>query len=431
MALIDRPGVPSAWDSVPYGGRGLGYVDAMHQSLRPYAGATVLTAYAALPAAERGALLTEPWSHWSRRVVDELSTVHPDLPERVQRIDLMRYGKDAPRDVMDLLFAELMLWGRAQGYRRFDLGMAPLSGLEAHQLAPLLDRAGALVFRHGEHFYNFEGLRRYKDKFKPVWERDNGFALGSGGVFLVIESKEHAQARGATIEVGYAHHTRAFEPLRSYHPLDRVVARVIEQAFIWDFSDAVASGVLSVTNTSHRAPIPGLKGTQDYLGINYYGRFYVKTDLLAPTKFQVLMHDPETPEVDKPNDLGWASYPRGFGLILQRAGSRYRLPIYVLENGTADRKDDDTDRQRLLVEHVKEMWLARQHGADVRGYFHWSLLDNFEWAEGFDARFGLIKVDYKDGFRRTPRPSAALYTRIIEHNGLDEELARHYGLLPE
>jgi beta-glucosidase len=243
--------------------------------------------------------------------------------------------------------------------------------------------------------------------------------------------KQEAQKRGAAIEVGYAQHTRAFEPLRTYHPLDRVVARVIEQAFIWDFSDAVASGVLAVTNTSHRAPIAGLKGTQDYLGINYYGRFYVKTDLLAPTKFQILMHDPETPEVDKPSDLGWASYPRGFSLILQRAGSRYRLPIYVLENGTADRKDDDTDRQRLLVEHVKEMWLARQHGADVRGYFHWSLLDNFEWAEGFDARFGLIKVDYKDGFRRTPRPSAALYTRIIEHNGLDEDLARHYGLLPE
>ena len=114
------------------------------------------------------------------------------------------------------------------------------------------------------------------------------------------------------------------------------------------------SGVLSVTNTSHRAPIPGLKGTQDYLGINYYGRFYVKTDLLAPTKFQVLMHDPETPEVDKPNDLGWASYPRGFGLILQRAGSRYRLPIYVLENGTADAADDDRARQRFLVEHLRE-----------------------------------------------------------------------------
>ena len=243
--------------------------------------------------------------------------------------------------------------------------------------------------------------------------------------------KEDARRRGAAIEVGIAHHTRAFEPLRPYHPLDRLTARIIEQAFIWDFTDALQTGVLAVTNTSHRAPIAGLAGTQDYLGINYYGRFYIKSNLLSPTKFQVLMHDPETPEVDQPNDLGWASYPRGFALILQRAGARYRLPIYVLENGTADRKDDDVDRQRLLVEHVKEMWLARQHGADVRGYFHWSLIDNFEWAEGFDARFGLVKIDYKDGFRRTPRPSAALYSRIIRHNGLDEELAGKYGLLPK
>ena len=243
--------------------------------------------------------------------------------------------------------------------------------------------------------------------------------------------KQDAAQRGTAIQVGFAHHTRAFEPLRAWNPLDRVVARVIEQAFIWDFSDAVSSGVLTVTNTPYRAEIPGLRGTQDYLGINYYGRFYVKTDVLAPTKFKIMMSDPATPEVDRPNDLGWASYPRGFGLILQRAGSRYRIPIYVLENGTADQKDNDVDRQRLLAEHVKEIWLARQHGADVRGYFHWSLLDNFEWAEGFDARFGLVKVDYKDGFRRTPRPSAALYTRIIEHNGLDESLAREYDLLPK
>jgi beta-glucosidase len=243
--------------------------------------------------------------------------------------------------------------------------------------------------------------------------------------------KQDARQRGTTVEVGYAQHTRAFEPLRAWDPLDRVVARVIEQAFIWDFSDAVASGVLAVTNTNYRAPIAGLAGSQDYLGINYYGRFYVKTDLFAPSKFEILMHDPATREADRPNDLGWASYPHGFRLILQRAGARYRIPIYVLENGTADRKDNDVDRQQFLVEHVKEMWLARQYGADVRGYFHWSLIDNFEWAEGFDARFGLVQVDYDNGFRRIPRPSAGLYTRIIQHNGLDESLARQYGLMPE
>ena len=85
-------------------------------------------------------------------------------------IDLMRFGPDAPRSSMDFMFAELMSWGRAQGYGWFNLGMAPLAGLERHALAPSWHRVGNFVFRHGEHFYNFEGLRRYKAKFDPVWE---------------------------------------------------------------------------------------------------------------------------------------------------------------------------------------------------------------------------------------------------------------------
>ncbi len=85
-------------------------------------------------------------------------------------IDLMRYGPEAPREAMEHLFLELMLWGKAEGYGRFDLGMAPLSGLESRQLAPILSQAGAQIFQHGEDFYNFEGLRRYKQKFHPIWE---------------------------------------------------------------------------------------------------------------------------------------------------------------------------------------------------------------------------------------------------------------------
>lgn len=84
-------------------------------------------------------------------------------------VDLMRFGNDAPRGTMDFLFVELMLWAREQGYRTFNLGMAPLSGLGAHPLSPLWHRLGNFVYRHGEHFYNFEGLRRYKAKFHPVW----------------------------------------------------------------------------------------------------------------------------------------------------------------------------------------------------------------------------------------------------------------------
>ncbi|HEX5421548.1 MAG TPA: phosphatidylglycerol lysyltransferase domain-containing protein, partial [Gammaproteobacteria bacterium] len=85
-------------------------------------------------------------------------------------VDLVRFGPEAPRSAMDFLFIELMLWARGRGYQWFNLGMAPLAGLEQHPLAPAWHRIGNFVFRHGEHFYNFEGLRRYKAKFQPVWE---------------------------------------------------------------------------------------------------------------------------------------------------------------------------------------------------------------------------------------------------------------------
>jgi phosphatidylglycerol lysyltransferase len=85
-------------------------------------------------------------------------------------VDLMRYSRAAPEGVMEYLFIQLMLWGRAEGYAHFNLGMAPLSGLENRQLAPIWHRMGALLYRHAENFYNFQGLRAYKQKFDPVWE---------------------------------------------------------------------------------------------------------------------------------------------------------------------------------------------------------------------------------------------------------------------
>ncbi len=94
---------------------------------------------------------------WSSDTLEELS------------VDLMRHASAAPRGVMDFLFIELMLWGRAQGYRWFNLGMAPLAGLEEHRLAPAWHKVGRFVYRHGEEFYNFEGLRQYKEKFLPEW----------------------------------------------------------------------------------------------------------------------------------------------------------------------------------------------------------------------------------------------------------------------
>jgi phosphatidylglycerol lysyltransferase len=84
-------------------------------------------------------------------------------------VDLMRHSAAAARGVMDYLFVRLMLWGREHGYAWFNLGMAPLSGLDARALAPTWVRVEHWLYGHGEHFYNFQGLRQYKDKFDPVW----------------------------------------------------------------------------------------------------------------------------------------------------------------------------------------------------------------------------------------------------------------------
>jgi phosphatidylglycerol lysyltransferase len=85
-------------------------------------------------------------------------------------VDLMRHLPDCPNGIMDYLFIEMMLWGKEQGFEWFNLGMAPLSGLTDNALAPLWHKVGTFIFRHGEHFYNFGGLRHYKQKFNPVWQ---------------------------------------------------------------------------------------------------------------------------------------------------------------------------------------------------------------------------------------------------------------------
>jgi phosphatidylglycerol lysyltransferase len=97
-------------------------------------------------------------------------------------VDLMRYTSVAPQGVMEFLLIELMLWGRDNGYQRFILGMAPLSGIENRSLAPLWNRVGALLFSRGEPFYNFQGLRQYKEKFDPIWEPR--YLASPGGLVL-------------------------------------------------------------------------------------------------------------------------------------------------------------------------------------------------------------------------------------------------------
>jgi phosphatidylglycerol lysyltransferase len=129
-------------------------------------------------------------------------------------MDLMRYADEAPKNIMDYLFVELIAWGREQGYAAFEFGMAPLAGLEDRPLAPIMSRVGRLLFERGEEIYNFQGVRRYKDKYDPLWQpryiagphkwaipllmADVGL-LSSGGVAGLAKRprREEAQARAA------------------------------------------------------------------------------------------------------------------------------------------------------------------------------------------------------------------------------------------
>ncbi len=117
------------------------------------------------------------------RIVAFANVWAPETREEFS-IDLMRYDDEAPSGVMEFLFIELLLWGREQGYQWCSLGMAPLSGFEHHRLAPLWNRLGALLFRHGENFYHFRGLRDFKEKFDPVWEPR--YLASPGGLTLPI-----------------------------------------------------------------------------------------------------------------------------------------------------------------------------------------------------------------------------------------------------
>jgi len=98
------------------------------------------------------------------------ATIWPTCDRSSFSMDLMRYSDEAPKNVMDYLFVELMQWGREQGYDAFEFGAAPLAGLEDRPLAPIMSRVGRLLFERGEELYNFRGVRRYKDKYDPVWQ---------------------------------------------------------------------------------------------------------------------------------------------------------------------------------------------------------------------------------------------------------------------
>jgi beta-glucosidase len=221
----------------------------------------------------------------------------------------------------------------------------------------------------------------------------------------------HECARLQGCNVGFAKHIRIMDPLRPRNMLDRAAAKISDFLFNQWFLDAVETGRLAWP-IGMGQKVQLLSDTQDFIGLNYYSREMVKFSLFEP---QSLFIKNLTCPGARVNDLGWEVYPEGFYRVLMRL-KKYKKPIYITENGIP--AADDSARCVYLKEHLVELHRAISDGADVRGYFHWSLIDNFEWEEGLTPRFGLVQVDYNTQ-KRAPRPSALIYSRIAAENRVD------------
>lgn len=209
-------------------------------------------------------------------------------------------------------------------------------------------------------------------------------------------------------QVGIAHYFRLFDPANPGSRLDRLAAGQRHRFVNGSFLDAVTAG--RVRAFPWIADLPEAAGTVDFVGVNYYTRDLVAFDLRQPRRlFGRNFLNPAAPHSD--GEYG-EIYPEGMYRVLEFA-QRYGKPVYVTENGLPD-ADDDL-RGEFLVSHLREVARAIRDGVDVRGYYHWSLVDNFEWAEGWSLRFGLIAVDPLTQ-ARTIRRSAGIYADICRRN---------------
>ncbi len=182
------------------------------------------------------------------------------------------------------------------------------------------------------------------------------------------------------LQVGIAAQLGNIQAKRPHNLLDVITTKFMRYAWNWWF-------------------LRRIRLQQDFIGINYYFTDYYQN------------FKPRNPKAPI-NDLGWYMEPEGIYPILLRTWARYKKPIYITENGVADAKDQY--RRWWIEETVIAMERALSEGVDLRGYFHWSLLDNFEWESGWWPKFGLVKVDREQGMKRTIRPSAQWFADLIK-----------------
>jgi len=216
--------------------------------------------------------------------------------------------------------------------------------------------------------------------------------------------------------VSIANHMMRFTPCRPASFLDRWAVFLRDWFMNRLFFEASRTGFLF---------FPGVyceflsgKGALDFLGVNYYARDFIRfAGFFQGEAFgNICARDHHARQAGEINAMGWKVYPEGLYEMLRRL-KRYRLPILICENGICTQ--DDLQRERFIRRHLDELVRAKREGVPVKGYLYWSFLDNFEWAHGFEPRFGIVEVDFKTQARKI-RESAQVLSdccRNIESGG--------------
>lgn len=213
--------------------------------------------------------------------------------------------------------------------------------------------------------------------------------------------------------VGIAHNMRIFDPADPGSFLDRKVAALQDYLFNETILLALTEGRLHLPLGLEE--VPGARDSMDFIGLNYYSRDVVAFDVSQPA----MIFGRNFPAPGSELSLfGWEIYPEGLYRLVKRL-SAYDLPILITENGLPDATDKQ--RPRALLDHLTALHKAIKEGADVQGYFHWSLIDNFEWAEGYRTPFGLVAVDFETQ-ERTVKASGELYAEICRMNSITPEM---------
>ncbi len=220
-------------------------------------------------------------------------------------------------------------------------------------------------------------------------------------------------------QVGLAHNFRVNLPADPRSAADRRMAALLDWSANQSVIGATVHGRLNPPLGVGQL-VSYMIDTCDYIGINYYGTTHVTFDPRSSMLFAracypegVEMSD-MTPQGEPYGEIN----PHGLYLALKQM-AHFGKPIIITENGVPDHDDDV--RPRFIATHLAEAWRGLQEGMDLRGYYHWTLVDNFEWAAAWSLRFGLFSLDLDTG-ARSPNASAAVYGRIAQANGVPRSL---------